>query len=280
MSKRLMTLEELQGVELEILKAFHDFCQEHQLRYYLSGGTLIGAIRHKGFIPWDDDIDICMPRPDYMKLIELSKDGMIDQYCKIDSRYLDSDCPSSIIRIYDTRTEITFANFKIPYTIGCWIDIFSLDGVDSNERKRNQQFREMRLALDLFICCLTKFGGKRRSKLVSILQHGLLPALPLIRLVGYRRFLDWMDRIARRHPYDDCEYVGVLEGRAQEKEAMKKGNMEPAILVDFEGEKFYTMANYDEYLTNLYGDYMTPPPEAERVSRHEIDIYWKEGGAS
>lgn len=276
MSKQCISLEELQNLELEILQAFHDFCECHHLRYYLSGGTLIGAIRHKGFIPWDDDIDVCMPRPDYMKLVGLLKDGMLDQYRRIDCRYLQPDCPSSIIRIYDTRTEITFDNFRVPYKIGCWIDIFSLDGVESDPVKRKKHFKEMRLALDLFICCLTKFGGKRRSKMVSILQYGLVPFLPFIRMAGYQRYLDWMDRIARRYSYTECEYVGVLEGRAEDKEAMKKSDMEPAIQVDFNGRKFYTMANYDQYLTNLYGDYMTPPPEAERVSRHDIRIYWKE----
>ena len=79
MSKKRMTVQELQQVELGILKSFHNFCEEHGLRYYLGGGTAIGAIRHQGFIPWDDDIDLMMPRPDYMKLVELvKKDGMLD----------------------------------------------------------------------------------------------------------------------------------------------------------------------------------------------------------
>ena len=72
----------------------------------------------------------------------------------------------------------------------------------------------------------------------------------------------------------------MLEGRAEEKEAMKKANLEPAQLVDFDGHKFYIMANYDEYLTNLYGNYMELPPESERVSRHEINVYWKDGNES
>lgn len=272
-----MTLKELQQTELNIMTVFHNFCEDHGLRYYLAGGTLLGAIRHKGFIPWDDDIDICMPRPDYMRLIELSCGGVLDKFRVLNARYLDEGCPSSIIRVCDNRTELTFADYRIPYTIGCWIDVFSLDGLSSNPFNRKLHFRQMRIAMDLFICCLTRFGKKRRSRLITMLQYLLIPFLPFIRMVGYKNYLTLLDHIATRYSYDDKEYVGVLEGRAVEKEAMLKKNMEPRILVDFEGEKFYTMANYDEYLTNLYGDYMTPPPETERVSRHVIDIYWKEG---
>ncbi len=277
MSKRLMTIQELQKTEVEILQAFHLFCEKHHLRYYLGGGTAIGAIRHHGFIPWDDDIDVMMPRPDYVKFQQLCPNGMLDAYRKLDSRQVDPDCPSAIVRIYDTRTEITFDNFRIPYTIGCWIDVFCIDGVESDPKKRKKQFREMRVANDLFICCLTKFGGKRRSKMATILQYALLPALPFIRAVGYKKYLRWIDDIAKRHDFDACEYVGVLGGRAGVKETMKKSSMEPAQLMDFDGYQFYVAANYDEYLTNLYGDYMQLPPESERVSRHEINVYWKEG---
>lgn len=277
MSKKRMTLKELQEMELGILKSFHNFCEEHNLRYYLSGGTLLGAIRHKGFIPWDDDIDLCMPRPDYMKLVQILNDGQLDECHYLNTRYIDKDCPSSIIRICDNRTELNFTEYKIEYRIGCWIDIFPLDGLEDNTTKRYLHFKKMRVAIDLFICCLTKFGQKRRSKIVTILQYGLLPFLPFIRMIGYRRYLDWIDRIAKKCDYNTSEYVGVVGGRAVEREAMKKADMEPAILVDFEGGKFYTMKNYDEYLTNLYGDYMSLPPENERNSRHIIEVYWKEG---
>lgn len=275
-TKRVMTLKELQETELDIMRVFHDFCEKHGLRYYLAGGTLLGAIRHKGFIPWDDDIDVCMPHPDYLKLVELSQNGMLDEFRYLDTRLLNKDCPSSMIRICDNRTEVEFTEYKIPYKIGCWIDIYSLDGLSDIPKERSKQFRQMRVAMDLFLCCLTKFGNKRRNRLINMMQYCLLPALPVIRAVGYQRYLDWLDRIATRYSYDEKEYVGVLEGRGGEKETMRKSDMEPRFLVDFEGEKFYTMANYDAYLTNLYGDYMTPPREEDRVSRHVIDIFWKE----
>lgn len=281
MSKQPLTLRELQEVELGILSSFHFFCEKHGLRYYMGGGTLIGAIRHKGFIPWDDDIDLLMPRPDYMKLVELvKKDCMLDENHKVDCCYFNPAALSSALRIFDTRTELIFTNLRIPYQLGCWIDVFPLDGLDDSAAKRKRHFKEMRRAMDIYLLAITKFGGKRRSKLATVLQYGAAPALPFVRLFKNHQYTAWLDRISRRYDYDKSKWVGVLEGRAEEREAMLKANLEPAQLTDFEGHKFYIMANYDEYLTNLYGDYMKLPPEAERVSRHEINVYWKDGNES
>ena len=276
-NEKYLTLEELHEVELGILLSFHNFCEKHGLRYYMAGGTLIGAIRHKGFIPWDDDIDLMMPRPDYMKLVELvSKDCMMDEHYKVDCCYFNKNALSSALRIFDTRTELKFENFRIPYVLGCWIDVFPLDGLASDQKKIKKHFKKMRLAMDLYLCSITKLGGKRRSKLVTILQYGIAPVLPFLRIFKNHQYTALLDRISREYDYDSAEYVGVLEGRAEEKEAMLKTALEPSVQVDFEGHKFYAMANYHEYLTNLYGDYMQLPPEDQQVSRHEIKVYWKD----
>lgn len=271
-----ISLQELQKIETDILLAFHTFCNKHSLIYYLAGGSLIGAIRHKGFIPWDDDIDTIMPRPDFMRLLDIVKDEKIGDFYEVDCQYSKSNIPSYVLRIYDSRTELSFGFSKENHTIGCWIDVFCLDGVESSMLRRKFHFREMRIALDLSLLCTTKFGRKRRNKLVTIFQYALLPVVPIVRLIGQERIGDWVNRIASRIPYENSDYVGVIGGRGGYKETMLKSKMNPAILVEFEGHNIYAMANYDEYLTNLYGDYMTPPPENERVSRHEINVYWKD----
>ena len=202
---------------------------------------------------------------------------MLGEYHKVDCCYFNKNALSSALRIFDTRTELSFSNFRIPYMLGCWIDVFPIDGLAPSAAKRKHHFKELRLVMDLYLLAITKFGGKRRSKLVTVLQYCLVPALPFVRLLKNHHYTAWLDKISRRYDYDTAEWVGVLEGRAEEREAMKKVDLEPAKLVDFEGRKFYIMANYDEYLTNLYGDYMKLPPEEDRVSRHEINVYWKDG---
>ena len=105
---KLMELKELQECEFEMLVKFRDYCDKHNLRYYLCGGTLIGAIRHKGFIPWDDDIDVMMPRPDLDKFLELNSTGKLDEYIAINDIKFDRNAISACTRLYDTRTELVF----------------------------------------------------------------------------------------------------------------------------------------------------------------------------
>ena len=270
-----MSLQELQECEFDILVDFQEFCDKYNLRYYLCGGTLIGAIRHKGFIPWDDDIDVMMPRPDLEKFLDLIPDGQLNDHIAINSIRYDENASDTCTRLYDERTKLEYRNYRIPRKSGCWIDIWPLDGLDDSPIKRRKQFRKARVYMDLRILNDTKLGSRRRNNLYTILQYILLPILPIVSGVGHKRWVRMMDILARKYDYNSAKYVGVIEGRAGEKEAMLKTDMEPAVYVNFGGRKFTAMANFDEYLTNLYGDYMTPPDDAGKASRHEIEAYWK-----
>lgn len=277
MKRIKLSLAEIQKTELEILKVFHKFCENNYLRYYICGGTLIGAVRHKGFIPWDDDIDIIMPRKDCMKLIELvsSKDGMIGPYYKVDTLYLNPQSNSNIPRIYDTRTELVLKDYRISMNLGCWIDIFPMDGVPSSVLLRKYHYKIARILRILEICCLTKINMKRKTKLLTILQYGMIPFLPVIRIIGCKRYIKLEEKWAQKYKFEKCKYVGVIVGSGGIRETLEREELEPAVTVEFEGEHFYTMANYETYLKNMYGDYMTPPPEEKRVSRHIIEVYKK-----
>lgn len=273
--KEKLTLKELQKIELDILLEFHKFCEQNKLHYYLGGGTLLGAIRHSGFIPWDDDIDIMMPRNDYLKFIDLMKLNKINENYDIDCMAINENALSAVLRIYDKRTELVFKNYRKQKVFGCWIDIFPLDGLSESEIKRKFHFYISRFLQDLLIIHDTKIEGKRRNAILSMIQYLIVPFLPVVYLIGRNRILNWMNSIYQIFDYQKSKYIGCLEGRAMVKETMLKDSLEPAILLDFEGYRFYGPANYHQYLTNLYGDYMSLPPVEKRVSRHLIDVYWK-----
>ena len=270
-------IKKLQELEIEILDSFVDFCSKNSLIYSLCGGTLLGAIRHKGFIPWDDDIDIMMPRPDYERFIELIKknNSNLDRYRKVYCIELDQNCPSNCIRIYDQRSIIKFNNYIVPFEIGCWIDIFPLDGVEENQILRFIHFKMIRLYMDLLIICITRFGGKRRTRILSYIQYAIYPIVPLIRLIGYKFYLKKIIDLQKKIDYSRSKCVGVIAGRAGIKEVMLKQDMFPMIYVEFNGKKYTAIANYDIYLRNLYCDYMKLPPKEEQISRHEIKVVWK-----
>lgn len=276
MVRQKMTLKEIQKVELETLIAFHNFCEKYNLQYYLCGGTLIGAVRDQRFIPWDDDIDTMMPRPDYMRLIKIAKDGMIDQYHKICTYDLDEGIPivPYVIRIVDIRTEIVFHNMRVPYYTGCFIDVFAIDGVPSSKILRKMLFKGKQVLVDLFFCCVTKMGTKRRNGFVTIMQYFLLPFLPIIRLPGYKTYQFLINKCGQKFPFDICDFIAVVPGRGEERETMRREDLWPYKLVEFEGHQFYAMGNYLKYLSNMYNNFMELPPKNDRLPHHYFDAFW------
>lgn len=271
MNETYLTLDEMKAYELHILRTFHAFCEANGLTYFLAGGTLLGAIRHKGFIPWDDDIDVMMPRPDAMKLLALAKDGLTEDL-KLDTWYLDKKSTSTMIKIVDTRTAAVFEDAVVQPGYGVWIDVFVADGVPDDPRQNRRDFRKTRLLMDLLTASLTKIGVERRTPLLTKLQYALTPVILPIRAVGYHTYIKKMFQISMRYGYDDHEKIAVYEGRGGINEIMEKERLFPRVLVPFEGEMFYTMHNYDEYLRQMYGDYMTPPPPDKQVSRHLMKV--------
>ncbi|MFR5682857.1 MAG: phosphorylcholine transferase LicD [Clostridia bacterium] len=126
-----MSLEEIKSIQLDILSQVANYCDRNGLRYFLAYGTLLGAVRHKGYIPWDDDIDIMMPRPDYMQFIN----SFNNEKCalRVGSHYLDKNYPYVIAKVYDTST-LCKENIDVEYSIGINIDVFPIDGLPETER--------------------------------------------------------------------------------------------------------------------------------------------------
>ena len=268
-----MSTETMRAVQIDMLNAFADYCDANELRYYLSGGTLLGAVRHKGFIPWDDDIDVNMPRPDCEKLQEMTG-GVLGKYL-IKAPTVDTTVRCEYWRIYDTETVIENTmggSSKIPIYHPIFIDIFPIEGLPDSKVRTKWHYM--------------KIGIIRKMKRVASLEHPAGKTIyahmfhiimtPLAKIVGYSRWQNMLQKEAIKYKFDDCNYVGVVTAWVHaEEEKMLKADYLPPVEVQFENRTYHAPANYDYYLSSLYGNYMKIPPKRKQVSHHDFTAYWR-----
>lgn len=263
--KRELSLAEVKSIETEILDYIASICEENNLRYFLAGGTLLGAIRHKGFIPWDDDIDINMPRPDYEKLIKIMSDKT--GRFKLMTAESSEDYVYAFAKMVDTTTELIEQDIPHP-GYGLFVDIFPLDGLPDNESDR-KKFQDKMWTYNNMLGYSVQKGTVGRSltfKLKYIIS----------KCIGYRRLLRLVLHNAKKYPYDSCEYTAVITTAVNKYRKIPRKLYESAVKVTFEGKSYYAPEQYDDYLSGLYGDYMTLPPEEKRVSNHSFTAYKSE----
>lgn len=257
---QLMSLEDIKKTELAILDYVAGICMDNNLSYFLAYGTLIGAIRHKGFIPWDDDIDIAMPRKDYDMLLNIlsSKENQSQYECLIP---LKDDYFYEYAKVIDTTTSVKEEK-TIESRCGVWIDIFPLDGLHKEDKKSQRMLAIL-----------------NRCRAVSVNSHfphktkGLCVPFEFIlwktcKLIGYKPFLKKSIALSKKYEYEDCDCVGYASSYPVRGKYMKKEWFSEAVDVEFEGLFFRAPAGYHEYLSTVYGNYMELPPEDKRVSHH------------
>lgn len=265
---REISFEEAKKVELDILVDIAKFCETHGLRYYLAYGTLIGAIRHKGFIPWDDDIDINMPRADYNEFLRTyNKEGKI--YRVIDPR--DKNSRHSFAKVIDTRTvkDEPMMNYKEP--LGIDVDIFPLDGMPEEEAEYDKWYDALYKIYEKFT-----LKGLKTSYYPRVATRWKLKAKQLL-YPSRNRLLDKAQALHEKYPYETSKFVGCMESRYNGKgNRAEKADFADTVDVAFEDLTFKAPVGYDRILRNLYGDYMTLPPEEKRVTHHTNKMYWKE----
>ena len=257
----------------EILDYIDSFCEENNIRYFLTGGTLLGAVRHQGFIPWDDDIDIAMLRPDYEKFIA--------SFPRTNSRY--TVLHHSVLKEYyypfakvvDNDTVLREEKMENQSDIGAYIDVFPIDyGTDSIDETFNIRNKNMRIWVVLnFVKTMDRH--KQRSWYINL----TLRILKLItKPISHQYILKKIDEKARIHEKDlSAKYCGALVILMYGKrEIMMTEWYADTIRLPFEGKSYCAPRDYDQVLTRLYGNYMELPPVEERVSHHYYKLYWKE----
>lgn len=257
--KKEISTEELRQIQLDMLHEIHDFCIAHEIKYSLAYGTLLGAIRHKGFIPWDDDVDIIMPLPDMLRFKEQFKSKTL-KFCDVDTELHYS---YSFPRITHAGT---FCKVGLSFvTYGVCIDVYTLVSIPDNKSEQ-----------DLFFSKAEVLGRKRSSFLRwdSRFRH----FLPIKVLPGSDNAVrQYRDYLLNTFEYGSFGTYFVIGGPLSIKDKMiyDVDLFEKLIEVEFEGSKFLSMAQYDEFLKKIYGDYMQLPPEDQRHPYHGGHYYWK-----
>lgn len=253
-------MTEIQKKILEISVDFKRVCEEHNLRYYLFYGTFLGAVRHKGFIPWDDDVDFVMPRPDYEKFLKIAKDCLNKKFalrCLNEQEYI-----YHFAKIDDTTTTlIEDYNKDKNYKGGIYIDIFPLDGLPSKRRKKRAHYNRSKYFYRRKNLAVVDFTNKKYSWYKRV----------LIKLFGGsdgRKYLLKLDDKLKSVNYENATLV------MSDFEVFDKALFDEVDYYTFEGEKFAGVKDFDKCLKTSYGDYMTLPPEDKRVSNHfaKIDL--------
>lgn len=270
-----LTLREDQLAALEILKKVAAICDREGFTYFLAYGTLIGAIRHQGFIPWDDDIDIWMPRPDYERLLdyfEAHKDELLPLVAF--NQNTCSDYPYMITRISDTNYWLDVTNEK-DYGIGTFIDIYVLDGVGGDyEKARSISVKAKRYSSFLFQSTRERF----QMGITKGLKKRLLkfPVYCYAKLRGKHYFINKLQSLIDLNTYDCSDYIGCISWCVNtEREVLKKEFFETTLKQKFEDTEFTIPGGYDAILTQIYKTYMQMPPEKDRIPHHLYKTYRK-----
>jgi lipopolysaccharide cholinephosphotransferase len=255
-------LDKLHNVLLEITDEFARICDKFGLSYFLVGGTLLGAVRHKGFIPWDDDVDISMPRKDYEKFIDVCRDELSHEYF-LQCNKTAKDWWKPFIRIRKNHTITVLEEYlykPLPHDhYGIFIDIFPLD----NARSANGLTQKaQRFCIKKIISMIEYKRGYRPKNILKRLS------LVLSLLFTYHCLHTLILRVMTFNKNDKSRYYVNLVGvYSCYKETIAKDVFFPSTKLEFEGRLYQAPGNWDSFLRHVYGDYITPPPQTERKNK-------------
>lgn len=263
-------LRNLQLCELEILKDFVSFCEKNNLRYYISGGTFLGAVRHHGFIPWDDDVDVAMPRSDYEKFLKTYKSSKY----KISTFKDMHETVHYQTKIIDSSIKVVNTSGKENQIWSSWIDVFPLDGMPSNPLKSfYHQFHLMYLRARLKFTCFDQVNLKEKHRnLIERFLIWLGLHTSFMKSKDSMFYLEKIDKALKKYSDKDSKFYINFMGAYKLKSILKKDYYyQDGAYYDFEGLKLFGPANYDAYLSHFYGDYMQIPKKEEQ-NKHNTEL--------
>ena len=269
---RAMTSKEVKKCQLDLLMELDEYCRTNKIQYFLFAGSLIGAVRHKGFIPWDDDIDVCMKREDY--------DFFFANFNKQKNHYGKAVCIENDVNYYtpagkilDSRT-ILVEEINLNYPIGVYIDVFPLDRMPDDITEitiLNRRIDKYRKAITLKTSKVSKDRTWYKNAVLRIGELFLKP-------ISMRYLLNNISRLAQT--YKDVTSCTRLADISVFTYGMKEVHLmsefEKTVELEFEGRIFWGPCGYDSVLKRMYGDYMKLPPKEKQIAHHSYQAYWRE----
>lgn len=266
-------LQYIQKNDLDLMITVKKIFLEHKLEYNIIAGTLLGSVRHNGFIPWDDDVDFAMPRQDYNKFVNQMNEWLPEGYFAENFK-TNEQFKYYITRVYKSGAlikELRGENGGTDTLVS--IDIFPFDGTPNNVI-----FRWIFVKLIMALRMLASFSNRgnidrrRKRNLFESLCIKLADLIKLDKYFSSRFFYNIIDKILNTQNYEKSVYVGSLMGAYREKELVKKSWLSPSKEYNFSGEKFMGPRDFDSYLKHMYGDYMKIPSQEEIIKKKHFEI--------
>lgn len=262
---KMIEVHEMKRLMLDIMSSIDKYCRDNGIRYSMAYGTLLGAVRHKGYIPWDDDIDIWMPRPDYMRFMEYFKHPYYKAYCAEFSPRWDH----FIAKVCDERTIIDEGHGDV---CGVYVDIFPVDGWPDNEKLIKKHYSRVMRYLRLW-SSLHYTQNMKLSLSQGFFKNIKIAASKILGLFfDSSHFLKEMLKTKTEYPYQTASKVGSLTCGDW---AVPKYYFDKLIDLPFENRVFLASEQYDALLKVVFGNYMVLPPVEQRISNHGFTAYWK-----
>lgn len=253
---RELSREEIRKVQLNMLDYIKEVCDANGIRYFLGGGTLLGAVRHKGYIPWDDDIDVNLPYPDYIRLLKIVEKDTY--YQPLSVYHYAEKLPYFFSRIEDTRT--IMKNWEYPFFIvsGVSIDIFPVIGLPDDKEES------------------VSFCDTMRKLNYQLLESYILYANAEDEEVKKRKsIIQKICNMMEAYDYDSAKYIGQPLCKYGDRTNMKRKVYEGEAEAEFEKHTYHILPGYDDYLSALYGDYMKLPPKQEQRTTHSFRAFFR-----
>ena len=261
-------ISEIQQMELGIMEYIHEVCQKIGVKYFLAYGSLIGAVRHKGFIPWDDDMDICMLRDDYEKL----QDYLIanpDERYEVMSYKNNINYVYPFMKVQDNQTYLVEEDVRIDSNMGIYVDIFPVDGYEDDQAFKDKMTKIIKKRQ---LSCYTFKGITNTKSLVNSIIRYI--SIIIFYFTNTNKYVSQIDELAKSRKVEDYELVDYVVYKDMNKPVWKREWLEQVEAGSFEGKEFMIPKHYHEILTSDYGNYMQLPPVEQQVSHHDFKL-WK-----